>query len=98
MLTDLSEHGRSAQVCDREGSVYSQILHEFPHSDVQRISDQLESAQRHALLSAFEPVEMCSVQSGKLCKLFLRDALLFADLLDSLRNHALDVVLQSIRL
>ncbi len=38
-----------------------EVLDEFPHSDIERISNQFQRTESHALLSAFEPVEMCAV-------------------------------------
>ncbi len=84
--------GRRAASRDR-----SHVPYEITNTHTQRVGDQLQRSQSHALLSAFEPVEMRAIQAGPIRELVLREALGLADLLDALGDHAMDV-LQSLRL
>jgi hypothetical protein len=44
--------------------------------DPQRVGDDLEGIERHALASILQPVEMNAIQAGEFGKLILRDSLL----------------------
>ena len=76
------------------------VLHvpdEIADAHVEGVRDQLECSQSHALLSAFQPVEMDSVQARKLGELILSVSTRLANFFDPFADNAMNV-LQPIRL
>lgn len=80
----------------------SDLSDQIAHPDPQRVGDDLEGIERHALAPILQPVEMNTIQAGEFGKLILRDSFLHAQFADSFPNRLVDVcpddVLQPIRL
>jgi hypothetical protein len=74
-----------------------EIANQVMHADFERVGNDFERFERHALVSVLQPVNMHTIQAREFGKLFLRDALLAADCPDSLPNESVDV-LQEFRL
>ena len=60
--------------------------------NLQSIGDVLERIERHALAPILQPVEVNTIQTGKLRELVLSDSLFRAYCSDSLANESLDVL------
>ena len=74
-----------------------QPLHNLPDADIERDGDNLQRAEGHALLPAFEPIEVGPVEPGEFRKLILGDPLSLADFSDAFPDCSVDV-LQATRL
>ena len=55
--------------------VGSHLPDEIPDAHVERVRNQLQCSQRHALLAAFQPVQVDAIQPSQIRQLILRDAL-----------------------
>jgi hypothetical protein len=78
-------------------STYLHIPYEITNAHIEGVCDQLERSQGHTLLPALQPVEVHSIQAGKLGKLILSDRSCLANLLDPFADNPLNI-LQPIRL
>ena len=79
------------------GRAFSKSLHQIRNADSERVGDDFQRPQGHALPSGFESVQVDAVQTSPFRQLILRNSLLLADRLDSLAYDVLDV-LQTLRL
>jgi hypothetical protein len=67
---------------------------EIPDPYAEGVRNVLQRAERHALLSALQSIEVDTVHAGEFGKLILRDPLPLPNGFDLRRHDALDVVLQ----
>jgi hypothetical protein len=79
---------KGVPACDLE------VANKVSDPNTERRRNLFQGSQGHALLAAFEPIHVSTVEAGELGKLILGDTLLFSRGLDIFRYDPLNIVLQ----
>ena len=69
-----------------------QAAYEVAHSDLQRVSQELQRSQGHALLPGLKPIKMRAVQPSAIRQVILCDSLPLACGCDAFADNLLDVL------
>lgn len=87
-MVEGTPHDSLERTCCQELQPPNQVA----HPDFQRVSDDLQRIERHALAPILQPVEVHAIQTGKLRELVLSDSLFSAYCSDSLANESIDIL------